>query len=520
LFYERKEKIMFQRSRLNRSVLIIIWAWVVSFNINAQELPRPQSGADLDAEIAKIADPVSRRLGGLESGTRVSVGNFGFEGYDTALGSFWVQNLISVFSNLPGRNFTLVNPPAPADYMITGDIVGVGNSVRIFTRLINTAEAAVIASWHTDLEQTEFLAELLDTGSSSGGRSNVPRDSYETDSMENPVAVEPGAWINRTIHNSNDQDWFLIVPGGSGMLTLETSGDMDTFMELFDDSGSSLEADDDGGDNSNARIDYFVEAGKRYIAQVRGYSSDTGRYRFRAVLSEINDEGMEPNETREQAFAITLGEPVTAFFHSPEDVDWYKVDIPAGGGQLQAYTEGHTDTLITVYDGGGNELAEDDDSGENYNARVSVPVSEGSVYIKVESYEEERGLYTLQTHLREMAGLDEFENDNTRPQAKPIEIGTPQRRTFSDEDDVDWVSLTVSREGNYTIRARGEKTADLDTYIELFDEREELIDEDDDGGEGYDSRLTVRLEPGTYYIKVHTLGGPVEEHYILSVDAE
>ncbi|MDR1178290.1 MAG: DVUA0089 family protein, partial [Spirochaetaceae bacterium] len=57
------------------------------------------------------------------------------------------------------------------------------------------------------------------------------------------------------------------------------------------------------------------------------------------------------------------------------------------------------------------------------------------------------------------------------------------------------------------------------TYIELYDADENLIDEDDDGGENYDSYLSVNLEPGDYYIKVTTLdSNPPEDYYLLSVE--
>ncbi|MDR1373559.1 MAG: PPC domain-containing protein, partial [Treponema sp.] len=473
------------------------------FTVYAQDVPGPQSMADLDQENAKTAELIIRRLSTMENGTRILVGNFGFDGYDTSLSVYWRENLISSLSNQPDRNFTVTDGNSQADYTVSGEIINAAGVVRIYVRLIKTGDASITTSWHTDLGLTEFVLDLLDTGSSTGRR--VSRDAYEPDGRENPLVAEAGeTWINRTLHDENDEDWFLFTAAATGMACFETSGDIDTIMELYEAEGSQLDEDDDGGDGANARIDYPLEEGKQYLAMVRAYSSETGAYRFRVQLMEIGDAAMEPNDTREQAFAVDLNTEISGYFQSPSDEDWYRVEIPAEGSQLTAYTNGRIDTLITVYDGDGKEIAGDDDSGDGYNAKVSVLVSGGSFYIRVRSYEEERGDYTFQVQLREPAGLDSYEPDNSLQNAKPINAGETQRRSFS-ENDNDWVSFTVSQRGYYVFRARGENSNDLDTYLELYAENENIIDEDDDGGEEYSSRLRVQLDPGTYYINIYCL---------------
>jgi len=62
---------------------------------------------------------------------------------------------------------------------------------------------------------------------------------------------------------------------------------------------------------------------------------------------------------------------------------------------LIAYTESDIDTIITIYDASGEEIASDDDSGTDDNARVSVSVTAGTYIIEVSGYEDESGPYTL-----------------------------------------------------------------------------------------------------------------------------
>ncbi|GHT75801.1 hypothetical protein FACS1894124_7610 [Spirochaetia bacterium] len=305
-------------------------------------------------------------------------------------------------------------------------------------------------------------------------------------------------------------------------MTSETSGSLDTLMEVYDDTGTRLQANDDGGEGENARISFFAEAGRVYLAMVRGYSSSTGAYRFHAVIEPIPDEEFEPNDTLEQAYLITLGEPVRAMFNSSADEDWYKAEIPAEGAGVTVYTEGSLNTYLAIYNAEGTEIAQDDDSGSADNARITLALPEGIFYIKAALSDsgDRGGIYTLQTRVRPAASLDSFEPDNQVSQAKDIEIGVPQQHSFSDEKDIDWVRLQITEEGQYGIRARGVSNPQLDTYIELFDADEELIDENDDGGDDFDAYLSITLSPGVYYLKITTLDREAEGEYTLSVEQE
>jgi hypothetical protein len=318
--------------------------------------------------------------------------------------------------NIPNRSWVLLSgSSADADWTISGEIVEINDTVRVYTRLLRSSDRSIAAGFQSDFERDEFLAEMLSGGGSGGGgrSSSIPRDPYESDSWENPVAVEIGidesaALISRTLHASNDEDFFLLAPEKDGALIMETTGSTDTIMELYEaGSGNKLSSDDDGGSGGNARIRRTVRAGSRYIAKVSGFDGETGSYGFHAYILE---------EVR--------------------------------------------------------------------------------------------------------AAPDEYEGDDDFSSAREISIGTPQRHTFTGSDDVDWVKFQVTQAGPYTIRTRGVNSNRLDTYIELFDSKQHAIDEDDDGGENLDSRLTVRLESGIYYLKVECLDSNPSQPYTISVEAE
>ncbi|MDR1025123.1 MAG: leucine-rich repeat protein [Treponema sp.] len=86
-----------------------------------------------------------------------------------------------------------------------------------------------------------------------------------------------------------------------------------------------------------------------------------------------------------QAQLITPGTPVSGSFQLTTE-NWYYLEVPAGGAIVMAHTEGSLDTVMTIYEGSGTTLDEDDDSGSGNNARINVVANEGMLYIKVRMY--------------------------------------------------------------------------------------------------------------------------------------
>ena len=102
--------------------------------------------------------------------------------------------------------------------------------------------------------------------------------------------------------------------------------------------------------------------------------------------------------------------------------------------------------------------------------------------------------------------IDFYENDDFRFLASPIFDGEQQERTLSPLGDIDWISFTAIAGEEYTIETSPrafEPFGGSDTFITVFDPDQDMIDEDDDGGEGLFSSLTFTAwESGTHYVRV------------------
>ncbi|MDR1901280.1 MAG: pre-peptidase C-terminal domain-containing protein [Treponema sp.] len=417
-----------------------------------------------------------------------------------------------------------------ADFVIRGEIDTMDGLIIITARMIDIRTAQVVA--YSDVELTrmnearakmpEFVETLVQSlsGNTRTAALEVPVVIQGQGTSASPITAAPnGPWIARNLRSDHGEDWFRVTAPAEALLVMETSGDIDTYMELFDSSLSLLDENDDGGEGRNAKAAYYFERGQTCLVKVRGYSSDvTGPFQFHVVTGT---DTAEPNNSMTAATAISLGTAVSATIAPSGDTDWYRAVIPPGGREFAAYTEGGMDTKLYLYDSRGTLLAEDDDNGPGPNACIQMVVNPGTVYLRVEHYDNSGvGQYVLNANMQDAVPPDRFENDDTQSAAKDIQVGSSQNRTFTNAADYDWARLRITQAGYYDIRAA--VSGSLDSYLGLFDRNGNSITENDSGGDGEDDAIVIWLNPETYFIRVHCYSsGPLgnRRQYTLGVNA-
>jgi len=253
---------------------------------------------------------------------------------------------------------------------------------------------------------TRYLAVVRGYSSSTNGAYGfraymVVREGGS--SWENPHSYEIGigednvTTVNRTIQ-SGDEEYFLLLPDRDGRLVVETTGRMDTYMELYnaDDRNDILDENDDGGTSYNARIRYNVRSGGRYIAVVSGYGgSASGSFGFRAYFpgqGTLTADEYEADDEPSQAKAIVIGTPQQRTFHSGNDVDWISFRVTQAGRytiQARGVNSNRLDTYLELFDDNLNSIAEDDDGGDSLSSRISTRLNTGLYYLKVWCLDEE-----------------------------------------------------------------------------------------------------------------------------------
>jgi hypothetical protein len=320
----------------------------------------------------------------------------------------------------------------------------------------------VLASARVNQELSPAISDALESAETFAADGDDRDDVPDSSNRAREIEVDSTAG-DVELRRSGDNDWFVVtipeVPRGlDGVpgLDVYTTGPTDTYIEIYgpDDSGERLtENDDDEG--TNAGVVFPVETGQRYWMMVRGFAdSATGPYTLHVESTVLTADPGEPNDRRSEASPLPVEDlPVTAAIRPSGDVDWYVVDLaeiqldtPAEGDNEETViaiaTTGDLDTVMTAYDQAGEEIANNDDGGSGTNARLTLSPDAGEVFIEV--------------------------------------------RGFGD-----WV------QGEYQIT--------VDTDLLVYDENRNEIMSNDDGGAGFNARITTQLDPGTYFVEVTPL---------------
>jgi hypothetical protein len=228
------------------------------------------------------------------------------------------------------------------------------------------------------------------------------------------------------------------------------------------------------------------------------------------------------------------------------DVDLISFDVPETGGLVTIETsianeEDFPDTILRVFDSEGNEIAVDDNGGENQFSRVEAIVTQGTYYVGVSGYDNRDynpntvnsgtagsvGSYNLGFQFGAGTGTDSSSGDRNgtiatafiqedlvfdeiETQTALATIGSDPIPDVSDRvsigrTDIDIVQFEVTTPGIMVIESSDndlEDSESLDSVLRLFDSEGNELTSDDDSGDDSFSRLEANLDVGTYYLGV------------------
>ncbi|MCL2245327.1 MAG: hypothetical protein FWC03_12815 [Treponema sp.] len=266
---------------------------------------------------------------------------------------------------------------------------------------------------------------------------------------------------------------YMIRPANNGILTVETSGSLDTRMWALNSSRVELANDDDSGQGYNARIDLNVRANETYYIRVRGYSdSQTGNFSISANQASITE--------------LRVGSPASEYMN--QGSGFFYMVRPAGSGTLVVETSSSLDTRMWAYNSNMAEIAEDDDGGEGLNAKITTNVSAGQTYyFRVRGYNSNQtGNFTISASMAGAAANIE------------LRVGSSLSNTLNPGVSFTYMVRSANN-GTLTVETSGS----TDTYMNAFDSNMQEIASDDDGGQGYNARITVSARANdVYYFRV------------------
>ena len=260
---------------------------------------------------------------------------------------------------------------------------------------------------------------------------------------------------------------FTFTPNQTGNWEFRTfdNGNSDPYLNLYDVSRNRIAYDDDSAGNYNAIISAVLTEGTVYVIEVNFYSD--GQCALNVTMSEEVDVLRNGSPVNGNGGVFTVGAPSEFPF------------TPSRSGIWVIYTtdNGSCDPYLELYDSRGDMITYNDDGGDGRNALLTAFMEAGVTYrINAICYAGATGMYVLNVvYPQELpAG-----NSNTRVDGATV------------------FSFTPNHSGVWEI-----ETSDCgssDPYLVLYDENGNEIAYNDDGGEGYNSFLSVTLTAGESY---------------------
>ncbi len=320
----------------------------------------------------------------------------------------------------------------------------------------------------------------------------VSEETFET------LAISVGESAPGTLPTPADVNFYTLTLSNDLTVAIDLRSEaFDAFLEVFEtdtplgaDFSTLVASDDDGGFGFDSRIVRALTAGT-YLVGVSAFSG-AGDY-----VLEVAEEVIEVD-------AIALGESRSGTLESSSDTHYFTLDLPEGAAIAIDAISDEMDPFLDLFDTDNpleanffTQLSADDDGGEGLNSRIEVALPPG-IYLVGVSPIGSGGAYTL--------SVSEFDIE-----VASISVGESVTGSLSSSEEVLYFALRVETAAAVTIDMTSDE---FDTFLQVFDADNpadagffNLLAEDDDGGEGLNSRTALPLAPGTYLIAAQAFGG-------------
>ncbi|MCL2441269.1 MAG: hypothetical protein FWD14_05975 [Treponema sp.] len=188
---------------------------------------------------------------------------------------------------------------------------------------------------------------------------------------------------------SGEEIWYKITTFRPGNIIIETTGSLDTFLEVYDEQMNLITRDDDSGEGLNAAVNLFTAGNTALLVKLGGYFlRGDRRGDYWIFLSQ------KPTPS---PITLNTGSFLDGNIIQGEDY-WYSVRADVSGF-IVIETTGNTDTYMEAYTSAFMLITSDDDSGEDLNAKLKIPVLAGGTYlIRVKGFCASRTSGTYRIH--------------------------------------------------------------------------------------------------------------------------
>jgi hypothetical protein len=274
------------------------------------------------------------------------------------------------------------------------------------SRIIWTADSTgVLHVMIRDFSEQRVEAEMEYTISVTLGEP-PETDIYEPDDRQDQASeIEIGAYQDHNLHITGDRDWICFQAMADTGYVVETFnlGDrIDTHITLYDADGHQLAEDDDSGRERLASLLSWTarDTGSLclLIRDLEDQEAGPGT-EYSILVSEEGTSALlpdeyEPDDTMALASQIETGEVQGHNIHIEGDHDWLSFQAQEGSTYVvETYDLGEDmDTILFLHDETGQELAQDDDGGDEPRASYIAWTAKetGTLFVMIRDYKDDR----------------------------------------------------------------------------------------------------------------------------------
>lgn len=228
------------------------------------------------------------------------------------------------------------------------------------------------------------LADVL------GGADPADAPDDHADSLPTATPITVGESVGGVVGDFADSDIFTFEAAQGVFYEIDVAlGSLsDSVATLYDADGVVLDVNDDHGDSLASRIVWEATYSGTHYVEVYGY--DTGSYTLTVSVSEgAADEGSRA------ATAVVVGTPVGSVLDHDGDIAAFVFDARQGQlYQVDIILGTLPDSVVTVYDPSGNEVAYNDDYGDSLASRAWWEASVSGSY-RIDVWGFGTGTFTL-----------------------------------------------------------------------------------------------------------------------------
>jgi hypothetical protein len=277
-------------------------------------------------------------------------------------------------------------------------------------------------------------------------------------------AIQPDGTVRGVVTVSTIEVWTFDAQEGEYVtigLDAVRPEELDTYLEIYDDDGSSVAEDDDGGEGTNSMIpDLGIERSGTYYIYVSSYEGE-GDYRLALTVADEPSGGGEI-VYGESVEGVLYGGGAHEYKFQGGSGDAISIGMSALGSELDCYLE-----LLSPE---GDTLVFDDDSGGSLDALIEYYVlpADGLYRIIASDISGESGQYELFLRIAQLSIKGTLVPGQTVSAA--LERGSRHHWLFD------------GKAGDFVTISMDALAKDLDVYLEVYTPNGEQVATDDDSG--------------------------------------